>query len=79
MIEWQPIETAPKDGTPVWAWLFDVGIRQVRWWSAEEIAEEEGDDEPENWAAGWYEVRDWNEGWSPKFWLPVNAIPEPPE
>jgi len=36
--EWQTMDMAPKDGTPIWAYLYDSGIRLVQWVSAEESA-----------------------------------------
>lgn len=41
--QWQPIETAPKDGTLIWAWLYDTGIKQVRY-ADESWIDDAGDD-----------------------------------
>ena len=73
---WRDMDSAPKDGTEIWAYLFDSGIRRVRWCSAEESAEIEGG-APDDYEACWCEVDDWDEIWSPKWWLPLNAIPLP--
>lgn len=77
-MEWHPIETAPKDGTPIWAYLFDVGIRKLRYWTAEQIAEVEGGN-PDEYQESWYEWDDSDQEWGPLFWLPADAIPEPPQ
>lgn len=74
---WQPINTAPRNGTPIWAYLFDSGIRKVRWWTAAEIAAEEDSVNIELLNPGWYEVSDPEEGWNPQLWLPESEIPDP--
>lgn len=75
---WQPIETAPKDGQIVWAWLYQTGIRAVRWGTAEEWAERLGGS-PDEYQDCWVEADDDSEEWSPKWWLPYDAIPAPAE
>jgi len=71
---WQPIKTAPKDGTKVWAWLYDSGIRQVRFVSAEQSAADEGG-EPDDYVDCWLD--DTGDDWGPAFWAPLSAIPIP--
>ena len=74
MAEWQPIETAPKDGTRILVFTVHGEIEISEWYSLEHfhykyIADnlfEKIVDEP-------------NEGWNsntPIFWMP---LPEPPE
>ncbi|KQQ29416.1 hypothetical protein ASF53_19485 [Methylobacterium sp. Leaf123] len=75
---WRDISTAPKDGTEIWAWLYDSGVRKLRWWSAEEIHEEEGRDSPDAYQAGFYEVADRTEWWNPRWWVPADCLPTPP-
>ena len=75
---WLPISTAPKDGTEIWAWLYDSGVRKLRWWSAEEICEEEGRNTPDAYQAGFYEVADRTEWWNPAWWVPADRLPAPP-
>lgn len=77
-MEWQPIETAPKDGREIIVW----GVRGGDW----------GYTEPEwtwtgaRWSggslsvpAGWYETKAtprYSNGFSPTHWMP---LPEPPK
>jgi hypothetical protein len=75
-LEWQPIATAPTDGTHIWAYLFDSGIQLMRFGTAAEWAEKEGG-KPEDFLSCWVEVNDETEVWSPKYWLPKDAIPLP--
>jgi hypothetical protein len=74
---WQPMSTAPKDGREIWAYLYDSGIRRVRWCTAEEAAEIEGG-HPDEYEATWCEADDWDQTWTPRWWLPLDALPEPP-
>lgn len=63
-MNWQPIKTAPRDGTPVLLWLDDRLI-EARW---NEIAE--------TWKARWAEIDDYGltvDGAT--AWMPV---PDPP-
>jgi len=84
MSEWQPIETAPKDGTTVLLGYYNRSgkWRTVRgcWYSDAQIAEDW--EEPHDGEAGWYETAEnaddtpncWN--CSPTHWMP---LPTPPE
>lgn len=74
---WRSMETAPKDGTTVWAFLNNSGIRLVHWVSPEKSAEELGGD-PEEYAGVWAEIGDHSEQWEPDLWLPKNALPAAP-
>jgi hypothetical protein len=79
MSEWQPIETAPKDGTDIIAMYIHISTQIVHaafWMSCVE-----GLDDPED--EGWW-TYDWSEvsrtkmtGWmTPTHWMP---LPEPPK
>ncbi len=75
---WRPMIEAPYDGSTVWAWLHQTGIRKVFWMSPEACAQYEGGD-PEDYDGCWVQVDDHDEEWSPEFWAPLSAIPDPTE
>lgn len=83
---WQPIETAPKDGTEILAYREDAGIFLVKWMAPVEFMTEREVEE-----AGlydWMEEEDW---WGADFingfrasndggfthWQPLPPPPEP--
>ena len=77
MIDW--IDTKvfqPPTDKPFWAWLHQSGIRKMKWYSAEEVAEQYGWDAEE--CEGRYaEFDEPKNEWEPDFWLPIDAIPSP--
>ena len=73
---WQPIETAPKDGTRVDLWANGMRLTDAKWRSISSFHE----DDPETYA--WYcpelDVYDGHEGWvdvpidtTPIYWKPI--------
>lgn len=77
-MNWQLGDTAPKNGKPIWAWLYDEGIHLVRWVKAEENAKNDGSDNPDDYISCWVKVADKGDGdWTVRFWLPWDAIPIP--
>lgn len=78
--QWQPIETAPKDGTPILAWNEKYGARETRWelyregslafsWSQEG----KGPDGAWRWAEP---QNNWGSSWAPTHWMPLPAAPD---
>ena len=68
-MQWQPIETAPKDGTPI------IGYQPERtpsifeiWWQPNYILDDDG-----IWHGGWDDYYDLEH--EPMYWKPIN----PPE
>lgn len=81
---WQPIETAPKDGTPVLiGWHDDAGAWQERraWWDREFAIEGCDDDMNTLWKQAWTDYRvasfGYEEVWEyePTHWMPLPAPP----
>ena len=78
---WQPIETAPKDGTPLLLGLFNARGKW-RTMRGEWVTQEYIDDyweEPEDAEPGWYETAVESEIlWpiSPTHWQPIPAAPQ---
>lgn len=75
-ITWQSRETRPLDGTPFWAYLYESGIRKVRYWSPQQLAEEFGE-RPDDFDPLFLLVSDTDEEFDPDFWCPISAIPDP--
>lgn len=74
MPEWQPIETAPKDGTAILAYSRQAGLEgkllrshgvKVTWWRT---------DRARDGFTGWGEFND--QFWPATHWTP---LPEPPK
>lgn len=78
-MDWQPIKAAPKDGTKIWAWLYDEGIHMAHWMTAQQNADVADDGgQPDEYIAGWVKSAETEAGdWAPQFWLPLDAIPTP--
>lgn len=65
---------APQDGSEFWAYLQSVGLMRLRYWTAEQIAADEGGD-PDDYQPGYYDSEE-NE-WAPKWWLPIEEFNTP--
>ncbi|KVP19420.1 hypothetical protein WJ85_08000 [Burkholderia ubonensis] len=76
---WQPIETAPKDGTAILGWNADYEARQTHWafYGEGSIAKAEfdaGKGESGSWY--WHEPQShWLSGWKPTHWMPMPDTP----
>lgn len=68
--QWQPIETAPKDGSRFIAWFPDEGIDFCHWQKSEY------ESMPEGWRDSFITV--YREGWKegPTHWMPLPASPK---
>lgn len=79
--EWQPIETAPKDGTRILGWCAEFGARETKM-----NFYGEGSIGHANWKSGkgpresgwdWTEPKNgWGLNWNPTHWMP---LPTPPK
>jgi hypothetical protein len=83
-VNWQPIETAPKDGTEILAWRNDCGVLLIRWTSMDAFCPErelETLDEETIFQQDWF-CADFVSGCrlegseTPTHWMP---LPEPPQ
>ena len=87
MSDWQPIETAPKDGAEILGWREDCGVLLIRWSAPAYFMTT---DEMEKAASGdddWMDAEDWfcadfiagcrlEDTEAPTHWMP---LPSPPE
>lgn len=79
-MKWQPIATAPKDGTDIIVVCFEAGewiVRLAQWVKKEEWQPPADPDEPQD-QDGWWSVdssvtQTWRE---PKHWIPLPELPE---
>jgi hypothetical protein len=68
--EWQPIETAPKDGTAVLLWIAGRQRVAIGLWNTQEYLKRP---KPHwDWSASSYT----NHLYAPSHWLPLPAPPE---
>lgn len=66
MSEWKSIETAPRDGTQIIAYLGeyeDINVINLRWM-----------EEDEDYYAGWYD--EYRGHYKPLYWMPLPEIPK---
>lgn len=70
------VEQPPKDAD-FWGYLSNSGIHRLRFKSAEENCREDGGTDPSEYIECFVKVYDPSFGeWSPRFWLPLEAIPD---
>lgn len=76
---WREIDSAPRDGTPILAYLNQTGIRQLRWMSPAECASyEDYANDVADYDGCWVQVGDETQEYNPLWWLPIEALPPPP-
>lgn len=61
MSKWQPIDTAPKDGTQFLAWD-GVCVENIKWWSG-------------MWVTSWCNDADYANHGAPTHWMPLPEPP----
>lgn len=82
--KWQPIETAPRDGTRILGWVNEAEWAAICWWETapielryapqEQWQMSEASDFPDDeaWYEHWRDTR-----YEPTHWMPLPAPPEP--
>jgi len=74
MTDWQPIETALKDGRPIFAMLKHGQTYVMRYLTPEAMVQIHGGELSEH-QEGWYEWEDDDSSWAPSWWMPVEKLP----
>lgn len=75
----RPIREAPKDGTPIWGFLNDMGWRKLVWLNSVVRAEYNGWTVNEETEPCWAMEHDYgDDDWEPPIWLPLSALPVKP-
>lgn len=76
---WQPIETAPRDGTEVQVWYKGLSVLMSGYFISKDYLEKEYGD-PDYMEEGWYPSASYPDGWEyviePTHWKPIGALPE---
>lgn len=77
--QWQPIETAPKDGTHILAISPAYGVRETYWRkygegspAHKDFKEGKGPDGGWDWTEP---VNNWASEWNPVWWMPLPPSP----
>lgn len=82
--EWQPIESAPKDGSEILIWREDAGCLLARWIAPcdflheRELENIKDADEPD-WFIADFVSGGRLDGGTPTHWMPLPAPPLPPK
>ena len=80
-MDWQPIETAPRDGTHILGWNAEYGQRETNMGrygkGSPGFAAWEKGDGPLNYGWVWDEpIHNWGCTWKPTHWLPLQQPPK---
>lgn len=79
-MQWNPIETAPKDGTELMVWCPDMGVEflAAHFTSKEYLTETYGS--PDYMEEGWYPSPGYPDSWEyvvhPTHWMPLPPKPD---
>jgi hypothetical protein len=69
-------EQPPKD-RPFWAWCRDMGIHEMRWFTARENANAADDDDETKYIACYVGTRNDDVDYTPSFWCEHSDIEQP--
>jgi hypothetical protein len=80
MIEYQLIQTAPRDGTPILAWNEGYGARETYWrfFGEGSLGKKYFDDGiGPSGNCNWSEPQNnWGSSWKPTHWMPLPEAPK---
>jgi hypothetical protein len=76
LVQWQPIKTAPKDGTPVLGWNAEYGARETRSITFTPGSPGFAQGRTDRWWQWGEPIHNWASSWNPTHWMPLPNAPE---